>query len=137
MQDVQSCGQGAFFLVFLGVTGFVASFLSIILSSIHARTAARAAAATLALGVLTVVFAVGAARRLDAREREGEGRIPRQAPVSVGNDPNVPADVQRLDPAKGCVILGAQAGSMPILAGLGALLWARRSRRSHAEPDLP
>ncbi|MFO0679835.1 MAG: hypothetical protein U0169_25145 [Polyangiaceae bacterium] len=136
VQDVQACGQGAFALVFLGIAGFVASFLAIILASIRAKAAAAASVGALVLGALTIVLAILSARRIDRMEDEAHVHEPVPT-LAFPDRPTAAADVPRLDPAKGCVILGFQAGSMPLLAGTFALVWARMSRRKNAEPDLP
>src|SRR6185312_3843848 len=60
-----ACGSASFFLIFLGVSGFGASLIALILASMRARLALVAGVIAIAIGVLALVggFTAGSSIR--------------------------------------------------------------------------
>jgi hypothetical protein len=123
------CGSMSFLLVFLGVTGFVASLLAVVLAAIDARVAMKTAVGTVFLGALTMLLASASERSL--RERVD------QAVALAGEDARK-AERLRVDgynDASACRKLGLRGAAMPLTAGAVAvaLTFVRTRRRARAQ----
>lgn len=117
-----------FGLVFLGVLGFVASLLALVLSSQRARFGPHAAAFAALLGVFT--FGSGfVAKKL------GERRVEEVA--ATVTDPALRAALiaEGEKELRGCVTVGFESGSMPLCAGLIAAIVVAYRRREGIDDD--
>jgi len=127
VSELQAC-SAAYPLVFLGVVGFVASIVSLLLAwTARAELARYVGPMTLALGVLTVGLGL-----LATRHDLGRTEAAASSPNLSAEDAARMREVGERE-AKTCTMTGAQSGGMPLLAGLAATIVAfgrARARRA-------
>lgn len=126
--DLRSCGSAGFLLVFLGIVGFAASLVALLLGHMRPRLGLVVAPATIAVGLLALLLGAMA----DAR---GRGAVD-EAVLGVAPGLQEALREQGYREARTCRALGLQSGAMPLAAGAVGLIMAlvQRQRRSSAEP---
>jgi hypothetical protein len=129
--DINPCGSVAFLLVFIGVTGFVASLFAILMAVLDTRIAGGLARARIGLFLGPATALLGAFGILLGVTATNRGRATVDAAVASAG--MAPTDAMRLR-AQGyaevgtCTGMGIQSGAMPLVAGLVAtgIILARR-----------
>lgn len=122
--ELEGCGPAGFLLVFLGVTGFVASLLSLVFVWNGARIRFVMAFVTMLLGAATLAFGFVAQRRV----LEQTTTFLEEHPADADEQSRLRDSANAI--AHRCLWLGIQSGTMPLMAGLVGLTiaWLDRKR---------